>query len=240
MRKILFINPPVVSVNECQVGWYSFAHPTSILKLITWQKLQGNEVAFIDCMEYESEINENSFKPYKKLPLGTNSLNLYIDTYILGKPISWLENELKKQSSPDEVWISCHMTFNNELAHGAVRAARKVFPKSIIRLGGNYAALFPEEAGISGATVHKGLFAGAEMLFPDYSLFHGPMDYIVFQLDLGCNNHCSHCVNRMLKQGIVRFDVKALVEDLKLKKELYGVSHFIKDLCPNKLHKCLE
>lgn len=260
MKRILFINPPVVCVNECQKGWYSYAHPTSILKLIAWHKLQGNEIAFIDCMEYENErIPENNAKPqisknitdsgteinsmsiytnnlplfYKKLPLGSSQLNLYIDTYILGKPIRWLEDALKKQTAPDEIWVSCHMTFNNELAHEAIRAAKRVFPESVVMLGGNYATLFHEEAARkSSASVFRGLFSGAMGLFPDYSLFKGSLNYMVFQLDLGCSNHCSHCLNSLLHQEIVRLDIPALVDDLKYKKELYGVSNFV-NIDPN-------
>ncbi len=297
MKRILFINPPVVCVNECQLGWYSFAHPTSILKLIAWHRLQGNEPAFIDCMDYDggstpgtAETRKNTVitepganiprsgsgnlsqkktsiaepsadihrsdndnrsqnnititepvadkpawqsQPYKKLPLGSSRLRLYIDTHILGKTMHWLEGELKKQTTPDEIWVSCHMTFNNELAHETIRTAKRVFPEAVIRLGGNYATLFPEEAqSKSGASVFKGLFAGAELLFPDYSLFQGPLDYMVFQLDLGCDNHCSHCVNSLLHQEIIRLNVPALVQDLKLKKERYGVSHFV-NIDPN-------
>lgn len=255
MKKILFINPPVVCVNECQMGWYSFAHPTSILKLIAWHRLQGNEAAFIDCMDYEGgslpgggrkQQNEGLLQPgddpfspgrltqpYKKLPLGSNRLHLAIDTFILGRSINWLEDELKKQTPPDEIWVSCHMTFNSELAIETVLAAKRVFPEAVVRLGGNYATLFPEEAfRKSGALVFKGLYPGAERLFPDYTLFQGPMDYIVFQLDLGCGNHCSHCINSLLHQQIVKMNVPALVEDLKQKKEQYGVSHFV-NIDPN-------
>lgn len=234
MKRILFINPPVVCVNECQQGWYSYAHPTSILKLIAWHRLQGNDVAFIDCMEYGNEYERKpSLKPYKKLPLGSFCLNLYIDSFVLGKSMGWLEEELKKQAPPDEIWVSCHMTFNNELAHEVIRNAKRIFPKSDILLGGNYATLFPEEAGEkSGATIFKGLFDGAERLFPDYSMFQGPLDYMVFQLDLGCSNHCAHCLNSVLHKEIIRLDVLSLVEDLKRKKALYGVSRFV-NIDPN-------
>ncbi|NLO39711.1 MAG: hypothetical protein GX115_09605, partial [Ruminiclostridium sp.] len=73
MKRILFINPPVVCVNECQKGWYSFAHPTSILKLITWHRLQGNETAFIDCMDYEGGSNPGSIKSSRDIPPGDDN-----------------------------------------------------------------------------------------------------------------------------------------------------------------------
>ena len=125
------------------------------------------------------------------------------------------------------------MTLNGELAIEAVRAAKRIFPEAVVRLGGNYATLFPEEASAkSGALVFQGLHPGAERLFPDYSQFQGPLDYMVFQLDLGCGNHCSHCINSLLHQQIVRMNVPSLVEDLKHKKERYGVSHFV-NIDPN-------
>lgn len=232
MKKILFINPPVVCVNECQKGWYSFAHPTSILKLIAWHRQLGHEVAFIDCMDYE--VRESTpLQFYKKLPLGANNLNLFIDTFILGQSMNWLEQELQKQSPPDEVWVSCHMTFNSELTNQTTQTVRTVFPEAIILLGGNYPTLFPEHARQkSGAVINSGSIPEVNTLFPDYSLFTGPMDYVVFQLDLGCENNCSHCVNSKLLKEVVRFDVQTLVDDLKLKKELYGVGNFV-NIDPN-------
>jgi uncharacterized membrane protein len=156
MKKVLFINPPVVCVNECQKGWYSFAHPTSILKLIAWHRQSGHEVAFIDCMDYEVRKSD-PLQFYKKLPLGANNLDLYIDTFVLGKSMAWLEQELQKQDPPDEVWVSSHMTFNSELTQQTIQTVRKVFPEVLTFLGGNYATLFPEHARQkSGAIINIG------------------------------------------------------------------------------------
>ncbi len=232
MKKILFINPPVVCVNECQKGWYSFAHPTSILKLIAWQRQLGHDVAFIDCMDYDVR-KSTPLQFYKVLPLGANHLNLYIDTFILGHSMEWLRQELQKRDAPDEVWVSCHMTFNGEVAHQTIQTVRTVFPEAFILFGGNYPTLFPELARQkSGTAINIGSIPEVSTLFPDYSLFTGSMDYIVFQLDLGCDNNCSHCVNSKLLKEIVRFDTHALVDDLKQKKELYGVDKFI-NIDPN-------
>ncbi|NLB42976.1 MAG: hypothetical protein GX815_12130, partial [Clostridiales bacterium] len=123
MKKVLLINPPVVCANQCQKGWYSFAHPTSILKLIAWHRQLGHDVAFIDCMDYEVR-KSTPLQFYKSLPLGANHLNLYMDTFILGQSMEWLEQELKKQDQPDEIWVSCHMTFNNEVTHQTIQTAK--------------------------------------------------------------------------------------------------------------------
>jgi hypothetical protein len=183
-------------------------------------------------MDYDVKKN-TPLQFYKSLPLGANHLNLYIDTYILGRSMDWLAQELQKQSPPDEVWVSCHMTFNSEVAHQTIQTVRTAFPQAFIRLGGNYPTLFPELARQRGdADIHIGSIPEVSKLFPDYSLFAAPMDYIVFQLDLGCENNCSHCVNSKLLKKIVRFDVQTLVDDLKQKRELYGVKKFI-NIDPN-------
>lgn len=232
MKRILFLNPPVVCVGQAQKGWYSYAHPTSILKLITWHKSQGHEVSFIDCMDYDVKSKE-PMEFYKKLPLGVNRLGLFTTAYRLGKSEKWLEEELKKQVVPDEIWVSCHMTFNGELAHETIRIVRRIFPKATIRLGGNYPTLFPEDAARDhGAIVHQGSIPEVNTLFPDYSLFQAPLEHMVFQLDLGCENHCSHCVNSRLQKEIVRFDVDALIRDIREKKEQYNVMDFV-NIDPN-------
>jgi radical SAM superfamily enzyme YgiQ (UPF0313 family) len=230
MKRILAVNPPVLCVNECQREWYSFAHPTSLLKIAAYHKATGNHVDLIDCMEYESEWD----KPltfYKKMPLGTRDLNLEIDTHVLGKTRDWLIQELAGHQPPDEIWVSCHITFNAELAHNTISTIKKVFAEIPVVFGGNYPTLFPEDAGKSGAKVFTGRLQEALTCFPDYSVFKTPPDYFVFQLTLGCENECSHCVNPMLGP-IVKFDIDALVKDIKLKRKKYATRTFV-NIDPN-------
>ena len=54
---------------------------------------------------------------------------------------------------------------------------------------------------------------------------------MVFQLTLGCENDCSHCVNHMLGP-VVKFDIDALVEDIKSKREKYETRTFV-NIDPN-------
>ena len=237
MKRIIAINPPVLCVNECQREWYSFAHPTSLLKIIAYHKGLGNHIDFIDCMEYENEWN----KPltfYKKMPLGTQDLNLKIDTCVLGKSFDWLKKELAKHKTPDEIWISCHIMFNAELAHETISTIKKVVAGIPLVFGGNYPTLFPKGAGKSGANVFSGRLHEALTCFPDYSVFELPPDYFVFQLTLGCENQCSHCVNHLLGP-IVRFDIDALVKDIKLKRKEYKTRTFV-NIDPNAAYYDLE
>jgi hypothetical protein len=149
MKRILLINPPVLCINECQREWYSFAHPTSLLKIAAYHKALGNSVDFIDCMEYENEWHK-PLQFYKKMPLGTQHLDLKIDAHVLGKPFDRLRNELLRHKTPDEIWLSCHIMFNAELAHHTIAAIKQVLPGIPVIFGGNYPTLFPEEAGKSG------------------------------------------------------------------------------------------
>lgn len=230
MKRIIAINPPVLCINQCQREWYSFAHPTSLLKIAAYHKALGNHIDFIDCMEYEDEWNK-PLQFYKKMPLGTQELNLKIDTYVLGKSFEWLIKELAKHKTPDEIWVSCHITFNAELAHKTISTTKKVLGDVPVVFGGNYPTLFPEEAGKSGANVFTGRLHEALTCFPDYSVFKSPPDYMVFQLTLGCENDCSHCVNHMLGP-VVKFDIDALVEDIKSKREKYETRTFV-NIDPN-------
>jgi hypothetical protein len=230
MKHIIAINPPVLCVNDCQREWYSFAHPTSLLKIAAYHKASGNAVDFIDCMKYENEWNE-PLRFYKQMPVGTQDLDLKIDTFILGKSFDWLKQELAKQKMPDEIWVSCHITFNAGLAHAAISAIHEVLPGIPVVFGGNYPTLFPREAAKTGAAVYTGRLQGALTCFPDYSVFETTPDYCVFQLTLGCENQCSHCVNHLLGP-IVRFDIDALIRDIKFKRKEYGVRTFV-NIDPN-------
>jgi len=224
-------------VNQCQKEWYSFAHPTSLLKMVAYHKAIGNHIDFIDCMTYENEWNR-PLAFYKKMPVGTQALNLEIDTYVLGKTFDWLIKRLDEHKTPDEIWISCHMTFNATLAHETIFTIKKVFAGIPIVFGGNYPTLFPDEARQSGADVFAGRLQEALTCFPDYSVFETPPDYFVFQLTLGCENKCSHCVNHMLGP-IVNFDVNALVKDIKSKRKNYGIRTFV-NIDPNASRYGLE
>src|SRR4030043_455406 len=144
MKRIIAVNPPALCVNPCQREWYSFAHPTSLLKIVAYHKALGNQIDLIDCMPYENEWHR-PLKLYKKLPIGTQDLNLRTDTYVLGKSLDWLIGDLAGHKTPDEIWVSCHITFNAELAHADISTIKKVFPGIPVVFGGNYPTLFPEE-----------------------------------------------------------------------------------------------
>jgi len=237
MKRIIAINPPVLCVNQCQREWYSFAHPTSLLKIVAYHKALGNRMELIDCMEYENDWN----KPpqfYKQMPIGTQDLDLKIDTYILGKSFDWLIQELARHKTPDEIWVSCHITFNSELAHATISTINKVLPGIPVVFGGNYPTLFPQDAAKNGAKVYTGRLQEALTCFPDYSVFETSPYYFVFQLTLGCENTCSHCVNHMLGP-IVKLDIDALVKDIKSKRKKYGTRIFV-NIDPNTASYGLE
>jgi hypothetical protein len=230
-KRLLFINPPVVCASNIQIGWYSYAHPTSLLKLARHQRDLGHHVTLIDCMEYVEKARPR-MTFYKKLPLGAAALNLERSAYILGRGFDWLRTQLQTAAEPDEIWVSCHITFNAELAHQAIRLARERFPNAPVVFGGNYPTLFPDDAGRTGATPHVGPVTGAERCYPDYSLFDRRIDYVVFQLALGCMNNCTHCLNPRLPRKVVRLDPGEVAACIARSCSEHGVRTFV-NIDPN-------
>ena len=230
-KRLLFINPPVVCASNIQVGWYSYAHPTSLLKLARHQQDLGHHVTLIDCMDYVEKARPR-MAFYKKLPLGAAALKLERSAYILGRGFDWLRTQLQNAAEPDEIWVSCHITFNAELAHRAIRLARERFPNAPVVFGGNYPTLFPDDAGRTGATPHVGPVSGAERYYPDYSLFDRRVDYVVFQLTLGCMNSCAHCLNHRLPRKVVRLDPGEVASHIGRSRSEHGVRTFV-NIDPN-------
>lgn len=230
-KRLLFVNPPVVCASNIQVGWYSYAHPTSLLKLARHQQDLGHHVELIDCMEYVDH-GRPRMEFYKKLPLGAAALNLKRSAYILGRGFDWLRVQLQSATEPDEIWVSCHITFNAELAHQAIRLARGRFSKTPVVFGGNYPTLFPDDSGRSGATPFVGSVSGAERCYPDYSLFDRRINYIVFQLTLGCMNRCAHCLNHQLPRKVVRLDPGEVAARIAQSRSEHGVRTFV-NIDPN-------
>lgn len=230
-KRISFINPPVVCASPRQIPWYSYAHPTSILKLSRYLKTYGHRVSLIDCMNYvKDEPPQLEF--YKQMPVGAAHLGASRPTYIMGRSFQWLKRRLRQVQYPDEIWLSCHITFNNELAHRTIRMAHDQFPKADIIFGGNYPTLFPDEVGKSGATPHVGPFPDAATCFPDYTIFRRDTPYMVFQLALGCENRCAHCLNHKLSIIPTRLDDEEVVSFIEQSHKAYGIRSFV-NIDPN-------
>lgn len=230
-KRILFINPPEICVGRTQIGWYFGGHPTSLLKLAGFQKRLGHQVSVIDCKEYvEGRAPQLTY--YRHMPLGATGLGLARAVHLMGRSWDWFNEQLAAVEPPDEVWISTHLTFNEEPAHRVIELVRERFPRAEVIFGGNYPTLFPEEAGRSGARVHVGEIPEAATCFPDYDLFPTEPGYIVFQLTLGCPNRCAHCLNHRLTQKVVRFQPEAVADFIERNRRDRGVRLFI-NIDPN-------
>ena len=237
-KRFLFINPPVVCASKIQAGWYVYAHPTSLLKLASYQRDRGHQVTLIDCMEYVDQERPR-LEFYKKMPLGAPALKLERSVYVLGRGFHWLRAQLETAVEPDEIWVSCHITFNGELAHRAIEMARDRFPNTPVVFGGNYSTIFPEDAGRSGAVPFAGSVPGADCFFPDYTLFDRPINYMIFQLTLGCMNRCTHCLNHRLPGKVVCMDPEETASQIARNRRAHGVRRFV-NMDPNTASAGLE
>lgn len=225
MNHLLLINPPVVCVNEYQRDWYSFAHPTSLLKIASYYRSLGTLVDFIDCMVYEPQWALPHYF-YKNQPIGTDNCKCTIATFILGRSLDWFKQQLEVCQKPDEIWVGCHIPFNGELTHTIIAITRERFPRISIVIGGDYPTLFPLDAGKYGTRAFSGRFTNATAEMPDYSCITTPQHYFVFQLSLGCPNQCTHCANHILGP-VMPLDMEKVLNDIAQKQKRYGQNTFV-------------
>ena len=114
---------------------------------------------------------------------------------------------------PDKVYVTSLFTWGWKEVWEAVQYYRALFPGAEVWLGGIYASLMPEHAGLSGADyVHVGLFKEAEDLMPAYDLVPQWEWSIVFA-SRGCPNHCPFCAVPKLEGGLssLKFSIGHLI-----------------------------
>ena len=91
------------------------------------------------------------------LPIGLLKIGTYLK-HARGYDVELVFGNVKPKMKPDEVWISSLFTYWSEYVHGCARYHRKAFPDSVLKVGGIYATLMPDNVkNATGARVHKGL-----------------------------------------------------------------------------------
>ena len=110
-----------------------------------------------------------------------------------GDEISFVRGLQTPEVQPDLIYVTSLFTYAWKHVHDAVGHYRRLFPETEIVLGGIYATLMPEHAGLSGSDrVKTGLVAEAELYRPDYSLVEGWDSSIMFSMR-GCIRKCAFC-----------------------------------------------
>lgn len=233
MASILMINPPALVTSVWQVIQYPEPYPYGLLKLATLLGKRGHRVELIDLMEYRH--HEAAFLrsfprnlvPHSIKHAGSRNVSdRPRQVYDLGRPPSALAAGLADRPPPDEVWVTCCLTFNFEPAHEVIRVVRKAWPGVKVRLGGMYPTLLPRLAAQSGADeVHEGKVEEAEAEFGDYSLYPTPPEVGLYNFATGCSNRCSFCVNHRFTPTL-RTGPEAVVEYLAGLRHRLGIRHF--------------
>ena len=94
---------------------------------------------------------------------------------------------------PAKIYITSLFTYSWKPVHEAAAFYRRLYPSAEIALGGIYATLMPEHAGLADVdNVHVGLFQAVERFMPDYSLVPDWESSIMFGTR-GCIRKCAFC-----------------------------------------------
>jgi radical SAM superfamily enzyme YgiQ (UPF0313 family) len=203
VRRVLMINPPALVTSIWQLIQYPEPYPYGLLKLGALLKRQGRGVELVDMMEYEHQTDaffrafpQNLVRHSTKHAGSRHVRGEERPAYYLGRTPAWLAEELERHRRPDEVWVTCCLSYNYEPAHEVVAVVKKRWPKVKVKLGGIYPTLMPELAATAGADeVVRGKIEAAEALFGDYSLYATAPRVGIYSFATGCRNRCSFCIN---------------------------------------------
>lgn len=228
--EILLINPPVLAVDPYQAYAYADVAPYSLYQIATLLKQEGHRVRVIDMMDYMEGQYQTIISPshrYGTFPCGDNeATHCTKDAYLYGRDCDWLGTQLRAAPVPDQVLVTCCVSFNFQPAFDVIQRCRQHFPRAKIRLGGFYASTFPEHAAQSGADeVYRGRWEEADRTLPDLDLCSSRPRNWFFRLVNGCKYRCSFCFNRSSSPMLTVEPRTAAREVLRL-HEHYGIDDF--------------
>ncbi len=230
-RRIALINPPVIALDRIQVDYYADAIPHGLFQIATWLTGLGHEVRVADMMSYEKHrrrwrdlLRTGDLTP--TAPVATGAPGHRLDAWRYGRPLDALDGWFKKLGGvPDEVWVTCAIPFNGEIAHEVIDRVRALAPGAWIRFGGGYPSALPGEAAGAGADdVHVGRVRDADRVQPELALHTRVRDFAHFRLTCGCPNQCTFCING--GDALHRFDVDEVLEYIRRTHRDLGICRF--------------
>ncbi|MCD6171764.1 MAG: cobalamin-dependent protein, partial [Thermoplasmata archaeon] len=141
-----------------------------------------------------------------------------------------------KNFNPHEIWVTSLFTYWANYVRDAVQFYKKMFPKAIVRVGGIYASLFPENdvKRYTGCDkVHKGVIPEvenyAEMHFPAYDLIKEknphPIDYQIIHTSRGCPRKCPFCGTWKIEPRFI--PKKSIRTEIRYKKIVIYDNNFL-------------
>lgn len=234
-KAALLINPPVYDTQY----WAQWSQPHGLLRIATFLKNQGYETYLLDCLQpYEKRKVRYKKRAIidvaKKERLPSKNHGKLQENekyeYCFGKAPHEIEKDLvileKKGIIPDEVWVTSIMTYWWESTRDTIEIVRKIFPHSLIRLGGVYPTLCPEHAVtamgldrvIDGSEfthaisrtlnqdlVIKGQIPEASNLWTDLSLYGEKAlpKYCILTTSRGCSYDCAYCAQKLINGPLI-------------------------------------
>jgi len=230
-RRIALINPPVIALDRIQVDYYADAIPHGLFQIATWLSDLGHEVRVADMMSYEKHrrrwrdlLASGDLSP--TTPVATGAAGHHLDAWRYGQPLDALDTWFGRLGgAPDEVWVTCAIPFNGEIAHAVIDRVRELAPKALIRFGGGYPSALPQEAAASGADdIHIGRIGAADRVQPDLARHTRVRDFAHFRLTCGCPNRCTFCING--SDDLHVFDAGEVLEYIRRTHRDLGVRQF--------------
>ncbi|NMC71310.1 MAG: radical SAM protein [Myxococcales bacterium] len=228
--RFLLVNPPVLAADELQVYAYADVFPYGLHQIATLLRRQGHHARLLDMMAYLEGDYDRVLRPetrFARKPCGDHKTrNVLRDVHLYGRDFAWLDARLAEMEPPDEVLVTCCITFNWEPAHRVVAACRRAFPRARIRFGGFYPTAFPEHAARSGADeVFRGRWAEADRVFPRLAPDDPVPRIWLFRLVAGCRYRCSFCVNASSAVEVLH-EPRAAAAELRRVHREYGITKF--------------
>lgn len=227
-RRALLINPPVYDAQY----WARWSQPAGLLRIATLLKQKGYSIDFVDCME----TNERGMVPKSRrrdahgLLMAVQRENIVKPIYHFGLSLEALEQHLRTLEAPDEVWITSIMTYWWESTRDVVLLVKRLFPKSIVLVGGIYPTLAPEHAleHLGADLIFKGEIREASQLPTDLSLYTKSPSYAILATSRGCPWDCVYCAARTLNGGTkVRVrTTEDVLEEIRYKFEHFSIRRF--------------
>jgi radical SAM superfamily enzyme YgiQ (UPF0313 family) len=257
---VLLVNPWIYDF----AAYDLWAKPMGLLYLASWLRESGLSVRLIDCLDVHNPLMEET--GYAKKPVrrqyGTGkywkrrvptpqklaSIKRPYNRY--GIDPQAFEREVKRVKQPAAILVTSLMTYWYPGVCEAIQLIKDIYPDVPLLLGGVYATLCPE---------HAGLYSRADFVIPSpgrywpenlndtlqnsiadvqlkkkldpftpYPAFDllTTTDYVCIRGSLGCPFRCAYCASSFLSPSFLKRDPLSLLEEVLYWHEKYGVVDF--------------
>ncbi len=238
----LLIKPPIEEIfsesyinkndlNQENCAFFNHAsQPYGLLKISSYLKYHGKNVSFINCSSEGPNFKKNSiynvkFKNHIKTGDGKLKKSIFhcgLDYFNFKKIL------LKIKNPPNIIFITSTMTYHFRPVHKIIEICKKIFPNSLIIVGGIYASISPEHLLKTNVDfVFCGQFMDAENFNSDLDILDYKPDYAIIKSTRGCPNKCSYCAVHMIEGNKMFFrNYKDTFNEIKQKYDK-GIKSFV-------------